>query len=551
MKNLWLVPLLAAWLAVPAAAQNSAHNFGVKKNLEIFNALYRALDLNYVDTLSADRQVGDAVRHMLSRLDPYTEYFAENETGNLRQLSTGKYAGIGSVISYNKKADRCQIAQPYAGMPAAESGLRAGDIILALDGTSVPACGTTSVGDYTADISSRLRGEPGTELTVRVRRPAVDRELTFRLVRRTVTIPNITLATLLHDSVAYICLDGFTEDCARQVRAALSELKTRGARSLVLDLRSNGGGLVDEAVRLVNLFLPRGREVVATRGKVKSADRVYRTDTEPFDLRMPIVVLTGYGTASSAEITCGALQDYDRAVLVGQNTYGKGLVQSPAELPYGAMLKLTTGKYYIPSGRCVQAYKYKDGRPQPLPDSLARRFSTAGGRTVYDAGGVHPDVEVRADSLPNLLHYLEASDALSEWCARYRNTHECVAPAGRLRISDEEYDDFTAFVLASGFDYDRISLSILADLRRMAEFEGYGDVARAEIDALEARLRHNEAYDFEHWKPQIKRLVEGTLAQYYYYQAGVAENSLEGDPEVEEALRILSDPERYRSILQP
>ncbi|MCH5182076.1 MAG: S41 family peptidase [Prevotellaceae bacterium] len=551
MKKNLSVLLFVLWTALPVAAQHSAHNFEVKKNLEIFNALYRQLDLNFVDTLSADRQVGDAVRYMLSRLDPYTEYFAESETDNLRQLSTGKYAGIGSVISYNKKADRCQIAQPYADMPAAEAGLRPGDIILELDGKAVPPCGATPVADYTSDISSRLRGEPGTTLTLRVSRPSVDRELTFSLVRRTVAIPNITLSTLLADSVAYICLDGFTEDCVRQVRAALVALKARGARSLVLDLRSNGGGLVDEAVRLVNLFVPRGREVVSTRGKVKAAARVYRTEAEPFDLDMPIVVLTDYGTASSAEIACGALQDYDRAVLVGRNTYGKGLVQSPVELPYGAMLKLTTGKYYIPSGRCVQAYKYKDGRPQQLPDSLARRFRTAGGRTVYDAGGVHPDVEVEADSLPNLLHYLEASDELAEWCARYRNTHADVPPAAQLRISDDEYSDFTAFVLRSGFDYDRISLSMLADLRRMAEFEGYGEVARAEIDSLEARLRHNEAHDFEHWKPQIKRLVENTLAQYYYYQAGMVENALASDPDVAEALRILADRRRYAAILRP
>lgn len=551
MKKTFSLLLLLLHITLPAAAQHSAHNFEVRKNLEIFNALYRQLDLNFVDTLSADRQVGDAVRYMLSRLDPYTEYYAENETDNLRQLSTGKYAGIGSVISYNKKADRCQIAQPYAGMPAAEAGLRPGDLILELDGKPVAPCGETSVADYTADVSARLRGEPGTTLTLRVRRPAVERELTFRLVRRTVTIPNITLATLLSDTVAYICLDGFTEDCVRQVRAALVGLKARGARSLVLDLRTNGGGLVDQAVQLVNLFVPRGREVVETRGKTQAATHVYRTAAEPFDLEMPIVVLTGYGTASSAEITAGALQDYDRAVLVGRNTYGKGLVQSPVELPYGAMLKLTTGKYYIPSGRCVQAYKYKDGRPQQLPDSLARRFRTAGGRTVYDAGGVHPDVAVEADSLPNLIHYLEASDELADWCARYRNTHEDAPPAARLRLSDDEYSDFTAFVLAAGFDYDRISLSMLDDLRRMAEFEGYGEVARAEIDALEARLRHNEAHDFAHWEPQIRRLVENTLAQYYYYQAGQVENSLDGDPDVEEALRILADPARYAAILRP
>ncbi len=544
--------LLAALLFCPlcgAAQGQSRHNFEAAKQLDIFNALYRDLDLYYVDTLDTKKNIENAVLFMLDQLDPYTAYYPADKADELKQMTTGKYAGIGAVISPRKDLGRCVISNPYDGMPAAQAGLRKGDVILAIDGKDTGELGTQDPGDYSSAVSSALRGQPGTVFEIRVRRPAVSKVLTFKVTRKTVVLPSVTCSTMVSDTIGYILLNGYTENTSRDVRLALVALKQQGARRLLLDLRNNPGGLMTEAVKLVNLFIPRGKEVLSTRGKTKENTATYKTNGDPLDLEMPLVVLTNYGTASAAEITSGALQDYDRAVIVGQRTYGKGLVQETHELPYNGILKLTTSKYYIPSGRCVQAYKFEDGEPVHLPDSLTREFHTAAGRIVRDGGGVMPDVEVKMDSLPNLLFYLSLSDQLFDWCVIYRNTHPTIASPETFKLTEAEYADFRNYLKSHNFTYDRQSQRVLEELKKVAAREGYAEEAKKEFAALEAKLSHNEDFDFEHWKTDICRLVEQSLVSTYYYERGAALYGLRDDKNVQAALAVLRSDSRYRQIL--
>jgi len=533
-------------------AQTLNHNFEVTKNLDIFNSVYRDLDLYYVDTLDAKKNIDNALGYMLEMLDPYTEYYPEDDTESLKQMTTGKYAGIGAIISYREKTDRCIIKKPYANMPAAQAGLLPGDIILAIDGKAIEPCGEKGAeerAEYSNAVSARLRGEPGTTFQLKVRRPGTNKTFVFKITRSQVVMPSVTLSTLAADSTGYIRLSQFIEGTSNEVRRALVELKQKGARSLILDLRDNPGGVLEEAVKTVNLFIPRGREIVSTRGKVKEMNHIYKTTLDAQDPDIPIIVLTNEHSASAAEITSGALQDYDRALIMGRRTYGKGLVQQSRELPYKSVLKLTTGKYYIPSGRCVQAYSFKDGMPVHLPDSLSREFRTAAGRIVRDGGGITPDVELKSDSLPNLLAYLESSDQLFDYSVIYRNSHPAIAPAGEFHLTDEEYADFCLYMKKNNFSYDRQSLRVLKSLRQVAHFEGYDTDASAELDALEKKLRHNEDYDFKRWEKEIRLVVEAAIIENYYYDAGREEYNLKNDPDVRQAVEMMRRPKLMHKIL--
>lgn len=538
--------------ALPSPAQNSTHNFEVAKNLDIFNALYRELDLYYVDTLDAKKNIDNALAYMLEMLDPYTEYYPEEETSSLQELTTGKYAGIGTQIGYSEAHHRCIISKPYAGMPAAQAGLLPGDIILAIDGEDIqPLENPTEerIADYTEQVSGKLRGEAGITLELKIRRPEQNKVFTFKLVRRNILMPSVSLAAMVTDSIGYICLTQFIEGTSNEIRRALVELKQQGARSLILDLRDNPGGVMEEAVKTVNLFIPRGREVVSTRGKVKELNAVYKTQIDPQDPDIPLIILTNEHSASAAEITSGALQDYDRALIMGRRTYGKGLVQQSRELPYKALLKLTTAKYYIPSGRCVQAYEFRDGVPLHLPDSLSREFRTAAGRPVRGGGGVKPDVEIPADSLPNLLAYLANSTQLFDYCVRYRARHAHIAKPTEFHLTAEEYADFCLYMKQNNFSYDRQSLRLLETLRRMAAFEGYATEAQAELDALEKKLQHNADYDFQRWEQEIRRVVEAAVIGNYYYDAGREEYLLQTDKEVQQAVGMMHNRKLMHKLL--
>ncbi len=553
MKRTLFTALLLAASLVPAGAQQNNHNFEVAKNLDIFNALYRDLDLYYVDTLNAAHNIENAANYMLAMLDPYTEYYPSDNADDLKQLTTGKYAGVGIVTNYHSDLGRCYAAELLEGMPADRAGILPGDIILSVDGHVFERLSTDDAEkrrEYANKVSSLIRGEAGTTLEIKVLRPGQqDKTYLFKVTRRQIVRPSVTLAALAADSVGYIRLSQFIEGTSNEVRRAVVDLKQQGARSLVLDLRDNPGGVLEEAVKTVNLFIPRGREVVRTKSKVRELNSTFRTQLDAQDTDLPIVVLTNEGSASAAEITSGALQDYDRAVVLGRRTYGKGLVQQSRELPYGALFKLTTGRYYIPSGRCVQAYKFEDGEPVHLPDSLSREFHTANGRTVRDGGGITPDVVMPTDSLPNLLHYLENSNELFDYSVRYCQQHPNIVPARQFRLTADEYADFCAYMKQHNFTYDRQSLRVLEALRQMVAFEGYDNEASAEIESLEKKLKHNEDYDFKRWETEIRKIVEGEIVEKYYYKKGREEYELQSDPYVRRAVEILHSPKTLHKIL--
>lgn len=547
---------LLLFAALPLAAQKN-HNFEVSKNLDVFNSLYKQLDLNYVDTLDANKLIKNAANYMLSGLDPYTEYYTNEDRSDLKQMLTGKYAGIGALIHYYKKKDRCIIAEPYENMPAADAGLKAGDIILSIDGKDPGVKGSRATDDYTSSISSGLRGLPGTELTLKVERPGQNKPLVFKIKRRAIQLPSLPYYGMVADSVGYVYLSQFTEGCAKEMRRAIIDLKTKGAKALVLDLRGNGGGSLSEAIDIVNLFIPKGREVVHTKGKVRAANSVDKTRNEALDEHIPLAVLVNGGSASASEITSGALQDLDRAVIVGSQTYGKGLVQQTRELPYNGVLKLTTAKYYIPSGRCVQAIDYShrnsDGSVGRIPDSLTHVFHTAAGREVRDGGGIRPDILTQRDSLPNIVIYLSpqmsTGDVLFDFVTEYTLRHATIDAPETFDISDEEYELFKGKAIRDTFKYDRQSERILQELKRVARIEGYANQAADAFKLLEEKLKHDTDYDLTLWKPEIKKLLNAEIMRRYYYQKGYIRNGLNGDKDLAAALKVLGDKQEYQRIL--
>lgn len=558
MKRLLLLLYICA-STLSIAAQSNNHNFETAKLLEIFNALYRNLDLFYVDTLDAGHLVETAIDAMLDEIDPYTEYYKESDTDDLRTLTTGKYAGIGSPIIWRKACDRCVFHDPYKGMPADKAGVRSGDIIMAIDGVDVGVCGTQVKNDYTSGISSKLRGEPGTTFSLTVDRPGKGL-VNLQLTRQTIKRPSVVYSALLPASqtggkrIGYILLESFTEDTSADFQTAFRALKEQGMEALVFDLRGNGGGLMQQAVEVVGTFIPKGKTVVETRGRETDECYTYRTTKEPLDTEIPIVVLVDYGTASAAEITSGTLQDYDRAVVVGRRTYGKGLVQSPRQLPYNTMMKFTTSKYYIPSGRCVQARDFKhrgtDGQPTHLPDSLCKTFTTTNGRLVKDGGGITPDITTKLDSLPTMLSYLEYSDEMVDYCVNYQNTHDRIAAPRDFRLSAEEFEAFKTFMAQSTFTYDNRAKQALETVRKIAQQEGYGESAKAELDALDAKLSRNLTDDLQQWEKEVRRCVESTIVGYYYYDEGTVDYNLQDDPDLSEAIKVINDTQQYNKILK-
>lgn len=537
--------MLGSWM--PLAAQTgNGHNFEITKNLEVFNDIYKQLDLFYVDTLSADTVVRWAIDGMLRQVDPFTVYYADDNMDDLRTMATGKYAGIGAYIRYHKKEERTVISEPYEGSPAQRAGLKAGDVVLSVDGTDVKGMPVDKV-------SEMLRGQAGTELKVIVKRYGEPKPLTFELVRKNIQLPQVPYYGEVRPGVGYIYLTGFTEGAAREVRHALTELKDKGLKALILDLRSNPGGSLQEAVDLAGLFLPKGSKVVYTQGKLASANRTYYTTKEPLDEQVPLAVLVDGGTASSAEIVAGTLQDYDRAVIVGQRTYGKGLVQMIRDVPYRGNLKITTSRYYIPSGRCIQAYDYRhlnaDGSVGVVPDSLTRVFHTRAGRQVRDGGGITPDVAVTPDSLPSMIYDLLAHDAFFDYVNRFAAEHPTLAPAGEFDLSDADYADFVKSVEASGFTYNRRSVELLNVLKSMATREGYYEGAQAEFEALEAKFSTHLDEDLERFKKNIKQFLNDEIVRRYYYQKGGVQQQLRGDEVFEKAVEVLTDVAGRNRIL--
>ena len=551
MKKTLFCILFLGFAFTATAQEDKDHNFTVAKNLDVLNVIYKHLDLMYVDSLNGNEVIGNGINAMLQSLDPYTVYYPEEKVKELKFMITGKYGGIGSVIRYNNQLKRVIIDQPYEHMPAAEVGLKKGDIILSIDDKDM----THKDQEY---VSNQLRGDPGTSFILKIKRPSTGKVMKMKITRRAIQTPAVPYYGMKDNGVGYINLSSFTENCSKDVRRAFMDLKQKGMKSLIFDLRGNGGGSESEAVNIVNMFVPKGVLVVSNRGKLKRVNRDYKTTVEPIDTVMPIVVLVDESSASASEITCGALQDLDRAVIMGMRTYGKGLVQMTLDLPYNGTLKLTTSKYYIPSGRCIQAINYKHsngGYTEHVPDSLTKVFYTSRGREVRDGGGIMPDVEVKADSVPNIAYYLagvrDSNELLLNYQLDYIASHPVIAQPEQFDITDAEYEDFKQRVLKADFKYDRESEKYLKTLVKLAKFEGYYDEAKTEFDNLEKKLSHNVAKDLDFNKETIKKLIANGIIPAYYYQKGNIQYALSSDKQIKEAMALLADGKRYKTLLQP
>lgn len=541
--------LMTAMVTVSAQEKDDKdHNFEVAKNLDVFSTIYKQLDLMYVDTLDANEVIGNGIKAMLRSLDPYTEYYPQEKMEDLTQMRTGTYAGVGAMIRKNFQLGRVMVSEPYEGMPAAEAGLRRGDVILAIDDEDM-------TNKEVSHVSSKLRGDAGTSFIITVERPGVKKPLKLKVTRRAIQMPVIPHYGMQTDGIGYLNLNQFTQNCSRDVRRALLEMKREGMQKLILDLRNNGGGSEQEAVNIVNMFVPKGKLIVSNRGKLKQANHDYLTTVEPIDSLMPVVVLVNGESASASEITAGALQDLDRAVILGTRTYGKGLVQMTMDLPYNGILKLTTNKYYIPSGRCIQAINYRHsqgGYVEHVPDSLTKVFHTAGGREVRDGGGILPDVVVTPDSMTNIVGYLMYSDSaevVHNYILDYVAAHPTIAPARDFKLTDADFEDFKQRVLQSKFRYDRSTESYLESLEKLARFEGYYDDAKEEFAQLRAKLKHNVAKDLDYNRETLKDLIANEIVTCYYFQRGSVEQSLTWDKQMKEAIKLLQSPEEYNRKL--
>lgn len=546
-KNIIRACLLVAVVLVSLdAVADDRHKFRLARQLSVFNTIVKDLNMFYVDSIMPDIMINKGIDAMLANLDPYTVYYPEEKSDELKMMTTGKYAGVGSTIRYHVEKKTTVLTEPYEGMPAYKAGMRAGDAIVSIDGKSVKGMSVDSVSDM-------LRGEPGTKVTVVVERPGVKQELAFRLERESIALPAISYYGLQDGNIGYISLESFTEDCSKDMRRAVVDLKKQGATSFVIDLRGNGGGLLGEAVEIVNLFIPKGKTVVTTKGKIKQSNEVFETKREPIDTESPIVVLVNGQTASASEILAGALQDFDRAVIVGSRTYGKGLVQSTRPVAGGGYLKLTTAKYYIPSGRCVQALDYShvidEGRTSRVPDSLTTVFRTAAGREVRDGGGIRPDVEVKSEELSTLIFNLLQDMSVFDFATGFCLKNDTIESASTFTVSDETYSEFVSFLKSRNFSYDLISARRLADLKRVIELEGFGDIVKDEIASLEKKLQVDLDHSLSHFSDDVKVLIASEIVKRYHGQKGEIIYNLREDSDIKESYGILKDLKRYREIL--
>ena len=522
-------------------------NFQIAKNLDIYYTLFRELNLFYVDEIDPGKLVKESIDDMLASLDPYTVYIPESEMEDFNFMTTGEYAGIGALIS--KHGDEIVVAEPYEGFPAQKAGLKAGDVFVEVDGKKTADM-------KVSDVSELLKGPANKPIHLKMQRPGEKKPYEVDIVRQKIQIDPVTYYGMLNDSTGYIRLSSFTAGCGDDVKNALLDLKNnRHAKQLVFDLRGNPGGLLVEAVKIANLFVNQGQEIVSTRGKVAQWDKTYRATEEPVDTIMPLVILVNRGTASASEIVSGSMQDLDRAVIMGTRTFGKGLVQTTRDLSYNSKLKVTTAKYYIPSGRCIQALDYShrnpDGSVGTIPDSLISKFSTKDGRTVFDGGGISPDVKITEDPLSNMVIQLVQQFMVFDFATQFVNTHPTIAPAGEFKITDDIYNQFRDFVNQHHFTYESKSEQALQDLIETAKKEKYYDGAADAFKTLHADLAHNVNQDLTRFSSDIKDLLRDEIVSRYYYQSGAIKSSLGDDQDIQAALKLLKDPKKYKALLAP
>lgn len=519
--------------------------FEVSKNLDIFNTLYRELNIAYVDETKPGQLMKTAIESMLSSLDPYTNYYTENDIEDYKYMTTGEYGGIGALIQdVNKKIT---VTEPYEGFAAYKAGLRAGDEILEVNGVNVS-------NKKTDDITTMLKGQAGTSIKLKVLHLGQNTPVELSLVREEIKVKAVPYYSMLNNEVGYIKLTSFTDNCSGEVKEALLKLKEKNCKSLILDLRGNPGGLLHEAVNIVNLFVDKGQEVVSTKGKVKDWDKHYMSLYSPVDLQMPLVVLVDGNSASASEIVAGSLQDLDRAVIIGQRSYGKGLVQQTRDLTYNTKLKVTVAKYYIPSGRCIQAldYTHKDeeGRVEKVPDSLITAFKTKGGRIIYDGAGVLPDYKTDRVKYSNILITLLNKNHIFSYVNSYLLSHpQLSAKAENFQLSDADYNDFMSYLKDKDYNYKTQSDFALEDLKEDASNEKYYESIKTEYEALVNKLSANKKDDLIRFKPEIKQFIEEEVVSRFAFQKGRIETAIKYDHEINEAKKLLGSPDKIKTIL--
>ncbi len=520
--------------------------FEINKNIEIFTTLYREVQTYYVDEVEPNKFIKTGIDAMLKSLDPYTNYISESEIEDFRFMTTGQYGGIGALISQKDKY--IMITDPYEGFPAQKADLRAGDIILEIDGKSME-------NKTSADVSKLLKGQPKTEVKLKIKRAVTDEVLMKTLSREEINIKSVSYTGLVSEGIGYIKLTGFRTNSGKEVMDAYNQLKKdHKIEKLVLDLRDNPGGSLDESIRISGIFVPKGSLVVNTKGKSKQWDKSYNTFLEPLDLNIPLAVLVNGSSASASEIVSGVVQDYDRGVIIGQKTFGKGLVQTVRPLTYNTQLKVTTAKFYTPSGRCIQAIDYserdEDEKATRIADSLKKEFKTTNGRSVFDAGGVSPDVKTELPEFANISASLLGKRLIFEYATIYKAKNPSIAKARDFKISDADFADFLTFIKDKDYDYTTQTEKMLTDFKEKAAKEEYFEAIEPEIEALKSKLQHDKTKDLVKHKDQIKQLLQDEIVSRYYFQTGRIEASFNYDTDLTEAIAILNTPARYSSILK-
>ncbi len=546
-KKIWIGALIVAIAGAGFFSFNrDEKNFQIAKNLEIYYSLFRELNMFYVDEVNPGKLVKTSIDEMLSSLDPYTNFISEDQMEDFRFMTTGEYAGIGAIIS--KQKDQIVIAEPYEGFPAQKSGLKAGDIILEVEGKSTEEM-------TTEDVSNLLKGPAKNPVKIKIQRPGKKKPFEVDVVREKISIDAVPYYGMIDDNTAYIRLSNFTAKCSEEVKKAFVELEKNNPESIIFDVRSNPGGLLQEAVKIVNFFVPRGEEIVSTRGRVKQWDKTYKATSEPIDTTIRIAVLTNRRSASASEIVAGAIQDLDRGIVIGTRTFGKGLVQTTRELSYNTRLKVTTAKYYIPSGRCIQALDYshrnEDGSVGNVPDSLISEFTTKKGRIVYDGGGIIPDLVIQPDKMSNISTSLITKFQVFDFATLFANQNESIAPPEKFEISGDIYDQFKTFLKENNFEYHSESEEMLEELIKKAKEEKYYELASAEFAEIESSLEPKLDKDLEVFSDEIKNLLENEIVSRYYYQKGAIRASIGEDKVIERAVEELSAPAAYNEYLKP
>lgn len=532
--------VLSGFVGMGAAIYNNDKLFEISKNIEIFSNLFKELNTYYVDDIDPSKLMKVGIDAMVETLDPYTNYFSETQIETWRYLTEGKYEGIGANVQ--TIGDEITIIEPYEGCPAFEAGLKAGDVIVAIDGQSTK-------GKTADDLGVVLRGVPGSPITIDIRRPGEKDIKSFKMNRGEIKVTNTPYSGIVSDHIGYVSLTTFTQDAGKNIADAIKEMKKQDPelKGIILDLRDNGGGLLIEAINIVNLFVPNGVEVVSTRGKVRDWDKTFSTRGPAIDEKIPVAVLINKFSASASEIVSGALQDLDRGVLIGQRSYGKGLVQNTKDIGFNSKLKLTTSKYYIPSGRCIQSVSYKDGEPLDVPDSERHVFRTKAGRKVLDGGGVTPDIMVVPDSGDAPIKALLDNYVVFNYVTKYIQTHPTIASPEQFKFTD--FDDFMKFVEANNFPFETKSEKELKELEKNAKSDEFLKVLKPDLDAMKAKILKEKRNVLVNHKDQINRFISRDIVTRFYNQKGKIINSIHNDTEVKDAINLLKDPVRYNKIL--